>query len=208
MGFSTQDENVCRAFIILIRRFQALSLSFSWSSPIEFPPEQWMEWTTSVSRWKRWLASLLCLPTEKTAAVMSKCGWSRPSISHGTTTGPRAQAEQWDHRACYCVASCTSNWKKQHFAFSVSQVEQPHYGPWTSYRRREALVPFPCYLPPGCGADPGSFSRWFTGNTELIGQFCLVTVLLFRLKPQSQHGDFMRLHNKGKEDFCRESWQG
>lgn len=128
MGFSTQDENICRVFIILIRRFQALSLSFSWSSPIEFPPKQWMEWTTSVSRWKRWLASLPCLPTEKTAAVMSKCGWSRPSISHGTTTGPRALAERWDRRVCYCVASCTSNWKKQHFALSVTQSEQAHYG--------------------------------------------------------------------------------
>lgn len=88
MGFSTQDENVCRVFTILIRRFQALSLSFSWSSPIEFPPEQWMEWTTSVSRWKRWLASLPCLPTEKTAAVMSKCGWSRPSIAMAPQQGP------------------------------------------------------------------------------------------------------------------------
>ena len=134
MGFSIQDENVCRVF----RRFQALSLSFSWSSPIKFPSEQWMKWTTSVSRWKRWLASLLCLPTEKTAAVMSTCGWSRPSISHGTTTAPRAHAEWWDRRVCHCAASCTSNWKKQHFAFSVTQFEQAHYGQEMSYRRRES----------------------------------------------------------------------
>ena len=29
----------------------------------------------------------------------------------------------------------------------------------------KALVPFPCHLPPGCGGEPGSFSRWSTGNT-------------------------------------------
>lgn len=103
----------------------------------------------------------------------------------------RAQGTSWAVRPPGLLLCCQLHIKLEETALCTFS-----YPVWAgSLWRRvieggKALVPFPRYLPPGCGEEPGSFSRWITGNPELMGKFCLVTVLLFSLKPQSQQGDF------------------
>lgn len=115
------------------RRFQAL---FSpWSRPGQFSPEWRMEWTTSMSRWP---ASVVCLPTEKTAAVIGNCGQPKPLSHgrggevHGTSRGARPATSSTAWPATH------QNWQGKHFSFQFPSLI------WFTLDKRQAMVEVLC----------------------------------------------------------------
>lgn len=157
-----------------------------------FPPSKWMQWTTSVSRWKIWPPSLLCSQTTK-----QQLWWKsvdRPGCHQPWHDGGAHDMCQVAKPATSDTAELTiyQNWEKQHFLFQFSNYSQfaMERRRWRTKGARYSAftLPLPSRL----------FEREPGGDS--------LEVLTY--SPYHKMEILLRLQNKGNQEFPREDWQG
>lgn len=166
-------------------RFQALSLSFLVSQ------SSFSRAMDGMDHFCEQVEEVACFPALlanwKTAAVMTSVDGQATPSAMAPQQGPGHSWAVRHRRVCYCVASCTSNWKKQHFALSVTQSEQ---GYMEKSWRWESTGTLSRYLPQAVVKNQWLSKTDHWRAPELMEEFCPSHCFALQSQPQSQQGDF------------------